>query len=37
MVEWITSTMERLGYLGIGLLMFMENLYPPIPSELIMP
>jgi membrane protein DedA with SNARE-associated domain len=37
MAEWITSTMNSLGYLGIGLLMFLENLFPPIPSELIMP
>ncbi len=29
--------MGSLGYLGIGLLMFAENLFPPIPSELIMP
>ncbi len=37
MVEWITNTMSSLGYWGIGLLMFLENLFPPIPSELIMP
>lgn len=37
MVEWITNTMNALGYWGIGLLMFLENLFPPIPSELIMP
>lgn len=37
LIEWITSTMNSLGYLGIGFLMFMENLFPPIPSELIMP
>ncbi|MFN5474821.1 MAG: DedA family protein, partial [Pseudanabaena sp.] len=37
MQEWITNTMNTLGYLGIGLLMFLENLFPPIPSELIMP
>ncbi|MCU0565999.1 MAG: DedA family protein [Oculatellaceae cyanobacterium Prado106] len=37
MVEWITNMMESMGYLGIGLLMFLENLFPPIPSELIMP
>lgn len=37
LVEWITNTMNSLGYLGIGFLMFMENLFPPIPSELIMP
>lgn len=35
--EWIVSTMGSLGYWGIGLLMFLENLFPPIPSELIMP
>lgn len=29
--------MSSLGYWGIGLLMFLENLFPPIPSELIMP
>ncbi|WP_448596741.1 DedA family protein [Thermoleptolyngbya sp.] len=37
MAEWVTRTMETLGYWGIGLLMFLENLFPPIPSELIMP
>lgn len=37
MLEWITNTMNSLGYLGIGFLMFLENLFPPIPSELIMP
>jgi membrane protein DedA with SNARE-associated domain len=37
MTEWITNIMTTLGYLGIGLLMFLENLFPPIPSELIMP
>ena len=37
MLEWITSTMSSLGYLGIGLLMFSENVFPPIPSELVMP
>jgi membrane protein DedA with SNARE-associated domain len=37
MQEWITNIMTSLGYLGIGLLMFLENLFPPIPSELIMP
>lgn len=37
MLEWITKTISSLGYLGIALLMFLENLFPPIPSELIMP
>jgi membrane protein DedA with SNARE-associated domain len=37
MAEWITQLMHTLGYWGIGFLMFAENLFPPIPSELIMP
>ncbi len=37
MVQWINDLMTGLGYWGIGLLMFLENLFPPIPSELIMP
>lgn len=37
MFEWITGFVEQAGYLGIALLMFLENVFPPIPSELIMP
>jgi membrane protein DedA with SNARE-associated domain len=37
LADWISNTMNTLGYWGIGFLMFMENLFPPIPSELIMP
>lgn len=37
MTEWIINIVESLGYVGIGFLMFLENLFPPIPSELIMP
>jgi membrane protein DedA with SNARE-associated domain len=37
MVEWINNLVGSLGYWGIGLLMFLENIFPPIPSELIMP
>jgi membrane protein DedA with SNARE-associated domain len=36
-VKAIPQIMESMGYFGIGLLMFLENLFPPIPSELIMP
>jgi membrane protein DedA with SNARE-associated domain len=35
--EWVVNTMNAMGYVGIAFLMFMENLFPPIPSELIMP
>ncbi len=37
MKDWIISVMQTMGYTGIGLLMFLENIFPPIPSELIMP
>jgi membrane protein DedA with SNARE-associated domain len=35
--DWITGLIESSGYWGIALLMFLENVFPPIPSELIMP
>lgn len=37
MLESIINTINSLGYIGIALLMALENLIPPIPSELIMP
>lgn len=33
---WIIRLIEQGGYLGIAALMFIENVFPPIPSELIM-
>jgi membrane protein DedA with SNARE-associated domain len=37
MEAFVESMMQKLGPFGIGLLMFLENVFPPIPSELIMP
>jgi len=37
MTEWVTRAVESMGYWGVVLLMFLENVVPPIPSELIMP
>lgn len=37
MQTWITDFMEQFGYVGIFLLMCLENVFPPIPSELILP
>lgn len=34
---WVISVMERLGEPGAGLLVLLENLFPPIPSEVILP
>ena len=37
MFAWITDVVEQTGYLGVALLMLAENIFPPLPSELIMP
>jgi membrane protein DedA with SNARE-associated domain len=37
MADWIMSVISSAGYAGIALLMCLENVFPPIPSELIMP
>src|SRR4051794_24597398 len=37
MSDWIISFIARLGSLGVFTLMLLENVFPPIPSELIMP
>jgi membrane protein DedA with SNARE-associated domain len=37
MFDWITSFVDENGYVGVALLMLLENVFPPIPSELIMP
>jgi len=34
---WIFSIVDRLGSLGVGLLILLENLIPPIPSEVVLP
>jgi membrane protein DedA with SNARE-associated domain len=37
MDHYITHAMTSLGHVGVALLMFLENVFPPLPSELIMP
>jgi membrane protein DedA with SNARE-associated domain len=37
MADWITDLIVEHGYLAVAALMFLENVFPPIPSELIMP
>lgn len=34
---WSVDVMERLGGFGAGLLIALENLFPPLPSELVLP
>ncbi len=37
MLEMIIDFVSRGGYFGVFLLMILENVFPPIPSEMIMP
>lgn len=37
MFQWITAQITAFGYVGVFFLMFLENVFPPIPSEVIMP
>ena len=36
MEAWITDWMNQFGYLGVFLLILAENIFPPIPSEVIL-
>lgn len=36
MQEWITTLMNQFGYAGILFLIAFENIFPPIPSEVIL-
>ena len=35
--QWISDTITSLGSFGIAVLMLLENLFPPIPSEAVLP
>ncbi len=37
MVEWVIGVVQAGGWPAVLFLMFLENLFPPIPSEVIMP
>lgn len=37
MSDWVVRLIEESRYLGVGFLMFLETMFPPIPSEVIMP
>lgn len=36
-IDWVVSLMETLGAPGVGIAILLENLFPPIPSEVILP
>ena len=35
--DWVTEVIDALGYVGVALLIALENLFPPIPSEIVLP
>lgn len=36
LTDWATNIVERLGYAGVTMLVALENLFPPIPSEVVL-
>ena len=36
-VDWATSVMNKIGEPGVALIVALENLFPPIPSEAVLP
>jgi membrane protein DedA with SNARE-associated domain len=37
MASWVMGLLSATGYVGLVFLMFLENVFPPIPSEIIVP
>jgi membrane protein DedA with SNARE-associated domain len=37
MTDWVIDVIDTLGYIGVALLVALENVFPPIPSEIVLP
>jgi membrane protein DedA with SNARE-associated domain len=37
MSDWVIRLIESAGYVGVFLLMMLETVFPPVPSEVVMP
>jgi len=37
MADWVIRLIDQSGYWGVAFLMFLETVFPPVPSEVIMP
>lgn len=37
LVGWIADVISNLGPVGVGLMVALENVFPPIPSEIVLP
>ena len=36
MIDWVTDLIDAIGVLGVAALVALENIFPPIPSELVL-
>ncbi|MGA0144466.1 MAG: DedA family protein [Ilumatobacteraceae bacterium] len=37
LANWVQDVINQFGYLGVALLVVIENVFPPIPSEIVLP
>ena len=37
LANWVQDVINQFGYLGVALLVVIENVFPPIPSEVVLP
>lgn len=37
LTDWVVSVIDAIGYVGVLLLTAIENIFPPIPSEVVLP
>ena len=35
--DWVSDVIEAIGYVGVALLVALESVFPPIPSEIVLP
>ena len=36
-VTWVVDIVDALGYVGLAIVLTLENVFPPIPSEVTLP
>ncbi|MFM7829793.1 MAG: DedA family protein, partial [Actinomycetota bacterium] len=37
LANWVQDVINQFGYIGVALLVVLENVFPPIPSEIVLP
>ena len=37
LTDWVIDVIDKMSYLGVALLVALENVFPPIPSEVVLP